>query len=211
MHNEKISVLIPTYNRAVLLQRSIRSIQFQTHKNLDILVYDDGSTDNTNKIIEKMMENDNRIYYFRAKNNEGVSHARNELMAMCKTKYAVLQDSDDISNIYRIQLLYTKIIELGIPVVNSCFTSLPSHEFLEWRLQPNYVSEKWKWANRGGGATVMFQLDKAFEFDEKLVKGEDTNWRDRMNDYYGREFLIKKILYFVNFSSNDRLSARRRR
>lgn len=211
MSTEKISVLIPTFNRALLLQRAIRSIQLQTHKNLDILIYDDGSTDSTDKIIEKMTKDDDRIFCFKTKNNKGVSHARNELMNRCKTRYAVLQDSDDVSNIYRIQLLCAKIIELGVPVVNSCFTSLPSHEFLEWRTQPNFVNEKWRWANRGGGATVMFELDKAFEFDEKMEKAEDTDWRDRMNSYYGREFLIKKILYYVNFSSNDRLSARRRR
>lgn len=54
----KISVIVPTYNRSELLPRAINSILNQTFKDFELIIVDDGSTDNTKKIIEKYSEND---------------------------------------------------------------------------------------------------------------------------------------------------------
>jgi glycosyltransferase involved in cell wall biosynthesis len=60
-----ISVVIPTYNEAGRVARAIRSMQDQTYKNLEIIVVDDGSTDNTKEIVETIAKADPRVTYSR--------------------------------------------------------------------------------------------------------------------------------------------------
>lgn len=89
-----ISVVIPTYNRAYVLEKAIASVQNQTYKELEILVIDDGSTDNTKELFEGI--SDNRIRYIRNPKNCGVSHTRNLGIAAAKGAYIAFQDSDDV-------------------------------------------------------------------------------------------------------------------
>ena len=71
--NEKISVLIPVFNREKYLYESIMSIINQTYQELDIIIYDDGSTDGSVNIIKKLIEKDNRITLIENKKNRGVN------------------------------------------------------------------------------------------------------------------------------------------
>ena len=89
-------VIIPTYNRARLLNRSLTSVLNQTYKNIEIIIVDDGSIDNTKKIIYKL--NDNRIKYIKLKKNNGPSYARNFGIKKSKGEFISFQDSDDIYN-----------------------------------------------------------------------------------------------------------------
>jgi glycosyltransferase involved in cell wall biosynthesis len=104
----EVSVLIPTYNRVKLLRDTLDSIINQTLKNFEIIIYDDGSTDNTEEMINSLK--DPRIRYIKSAQNRGVQHARNCLLEACKTPYAAWNGSDDLSNIHRleIQLDYIK-------------------------------------------------------------------------------------------------------
>ena len=76
------------------MNRSLTSILNQTYKNIEIIVVDDGSTDNIKKIIYKI--NDNRIRYIKLKKNNGPSYARNFGIKKAKGEFISFQDSDDI-------------------------------------------------------------------------------------------------------------------
>lgn len=91
---QMISVVLPTYNRAYVLQRAIESIQKQSYYNLEIIVVDDGSTDNTRQVVRKIP--DTRIRYIQSPKNAGVSHARNLGIVAAKGDYIAFQDSDDV-------------------------------------------------------------------------------------------------------------------
>ena len=91
---ELVSVVLPTYNRAYVLERAIESVQNQTYSNLEIIVIDDGSTDNTSQVIENISEH--RIRYIKNPRNAGVSHARNLGIVASGGKYIAFQDSDDV-------------------------------------------------------------------------------------------------------------------
>lgn len=88
-----ISIIIPTYNRAHLIGRSIKSVISQTYQNLDIIVVDDGSIDNTEEVVNSFQ--DSRIHYIKHENNRGVSAARNTGIKLAKGQYVAFQDSDD--------------------------------------------------------------------------------------------------------------------
>ena len=92
--NNKISVIIPTYNRENLIGKAITSALNQTYKNLEVLIIDDGSTDNTKEIIDKF--SDKRVKYIKLKENLGGSNARNIGIKMATGKFISFQDSDDI-------------------------------------------------------------------------------------------------------------------
>lgn len=90
---ERISVVIPTYNRGKILERSIRSVLAQTYRELELLIVDDGSDDNTPEIAEGT--GDSRVRYIRLPKNGGVSRARNEGAKQAKGPLLAFQDSDD--------------------------------------------------------------------------------------------------------------------
>lgn len=91
--NQMVSVVIPTYNRAATIRTSIQSILDQTWQNFEIIVVDDGSTDNTRQIIDEY--EDNRIRYICLEQNSGASHARNIGIGLAVSDFIAFLDSDD--------------------------------------------------------------------------------------------------------------------
>ena len=88
-----VSVVIPTYNRASMLGRAIRSVVSQTFQDLEVLVVNDGSTDGTDAIVHSF--NDERIVYLRHEMNLGGSVACNTGIRQAKGEYIALLDDDD--------------------------------------------------------------------------------------------------------------------
>ncbi len=89
----RVSVIIPTYNRANLIGETLSSVIRQSMQDIEIIVVDDGSTDNTREVVNKIT--DSRIKYF-YKENGGVASARNFGIANSRGKYIALLDSDDL-------------------------------------------------------------------------------------------------------------------
>ncbi len=87
-----VSVIIPTYNRASLLVETVESALRQTYRDREIIVVDDGSTDDTE---ERMQKYSGRIIYIKQQ-NAGVNAARNHALGIAKGKYIALLDNDDL-------------------------------------------------------------------------------------------------------------------
>jgi glycosyltransferase involved in cell wall biosynthesis len=93
-HNSPtVSVVIPTYNRAGLIGKPIRSVLAQSYQDFEIVVVDDCSTDNTEKVLESF--NDPRIRYIRHQQNSGAAIARNTGINNSTSPYIAFLDSDD--------------------------------------------------------------------------------------------------------------------
>ena len=88
------SIIIPTYNRAHLVAETIDTVLAQTYPQFEIIIVDDGSTDNTREIIESKYCSDSRVRFFQKKNEERGA-ARNYGMKQAKGDYAIFFDSDD--------------------------------------------------------------------------------------------------------------------
>lgn len=90
---EKVGVVIPTYNRAATIGTSIQSVLNQTWQKFEIIVVDDGSTDNTRQVVEAFA--DERIRYVCLEQNGGVSRARNTGIRLAECEFIAFLDSDD--------------------------------------------------------------------------------------------------------------------
>jgi len=92
--DEKISVIVPVYNSIDCLEKCVRSICGQTYRNLEIFLIDDGSTDGTDKLCERLALEDSRIRTYHKKNG-GASSARNIGIRLAGGRYLGFVDSDD--------------------------------------------------------------------------------------------------------------------
>lgn len=88
----EISIILPTYNREVLLARAIKSVISQSYQNWELIVWDDGSNDNSSSVVSGI--NDNRISYHYSE-NKGAAAARNQAISITSGDYLAFLDSDD--------------------------------------------------------------------------------------------------------------------
>ncbi len=94
MSGPLVSVIVPTYNRAYCLPRTLGSVLSQSYQNLEIILLDDGSTDGTEALIADRFSGEPRVRYHKQKNT-GVSGARNAAFALARGELIALLDSDD--------------------------------------------------------------------------------------------------------------------
>ena len=108
-----ISVIVPVYNIIEYLPRCVRSITDQTYRNLELLLVDDGSTDGTGELCDRLAAEDGRIRVFH-KENGGSSSARNLGISQAKGEYLGFVDSDDYIEADTYERLYQGICEFGV-------------------------------------------------------------------------------------------------
>lgn len=101
MNSPLVSVFIPVYNCQDYIKDSLESIINQTYHNLEIILVDDGSTDDSVKIIQSI--SDERIRLIQNNENMGIPYTRNVGIKEAKGKYLVIMDSDDISSLDRVE------------------------------------------------------------------------------------------------------------
>ena len=118
METALISVIVPVYNVAQYLEKSIASIQKQTYQNLEIILVDDGATDESGRLCDAIAEQDDRVSVLHKK-NEGLSQARNDGMKQAHGDYLIFIDSDDYIHPEMIQSLYEQLIQEDADV-SSC-------------------------------------------------------------------------------------------
>ncbi|HDZ9267370.1 TPA: glycosyltransferase family 2 protein, partial [Vibrio cholerae] len=94
-NSQLVSVIIPVYNKAHCIEKTIYSVLNQSFSNFEIIVVDDGSSDNSRYVIEKIVSLDSRCKYF-YKDNGGVSSARNYGLSKAIGDFVSFLDADDI-------------------------------------------------------------------------------------------------------------------
>ena len=107
--NDLVSIIVPIYNVENYLERCLQALKNQTYKNLDIILVNDGSKDNSEAIAKKYLD-DERFHLY-SKDNGGLSDARNYGMKYAKGKYICFIDSDDYIELDYIEVLLTNMVE----------------------------------------------------------------------------------------------------
>jgi len=122
-----VSVIIPTYNRAHLVGRAIKSVLEQTYQDFELIVIDDASTDNTEEVVKSF--NDERIKYLKHDENKGGAAARNTGIKVARGEYIAFQDSDDEWFSQKLEK-QMKVFEAASPEVGVVYTGF-------WRIESN--------------------------------------------------------------------------
>lgn len=91
-----VSVITPVYNAGKYLDRTLNSVFHQTYKNIEIVLVDDQSKDNSAEIIKEYQKMHPEIVYFLQPENKGAGYARNKALELAKGQYVAFLDSDDI-------------------------------------------------------------------------------------------------------------------
>lgn len=107
--SKKVDILIPVYNGASSIEACLESVRNQTYKDINIIVLNDGSKDNTLDIIEKISKIDNRVKIYSKENEKSVSLARNYLLEKLESDYFIFIDADDYVSPLFIELLVKTI------------------------------------------------------------------------------------------------------
>ena len=114
---ELVSVIIISYNTEKYINKCIESVINQTYKNIDIVIVNDGSTDNTASIIQEYVKKDSRINFINRNQNKGTMYTRVEGFKNAKADYVCFVDSDDWIEENAIEFLYKKIKENNVDLV----------------------------------------------------------------------------------------------
>lgn len=114
MNIPKISVLTTVYNGEGFLEDTIKSVLNQTFKDFEYVIIDDGSTDNTRKIIKKFEKKDPRVKYYHYGKNKGYENLHNVInfgLKKCRGKYIARLDADDLCYKNRLKIQYAYLEE----------------------------------------------------------------------------------------------------
>jgi glycosyltransferase involved in cell wall biosynthesis len=178
--NPTVSIIIPTYNYEAFLPTAIRSCLDQTYKPIEIIVVDDGSTDNTKEVVKEL--SGHIIYLYQE--NRGVSAARNRGLDLAKGDYLTFLDSDDYLTCDSIEIkmeIFKNYPDVGI-VFSSTYSKTAGVEGLRYKpkLTKPVISDRFyeslllrKISFQTSGNLMRSSIAKRFRFPTNLSNGED--------------------------------------
>jgi glycosyltransferase involved in cell wall biosynthesis len=218
-NQSKVSVIIPTYNRAHLLERAIKSVLNQTYQDFEIIVVDDGSTDNTEEAVKSF--NDARISYIRHENNKGEAAARNTGIKISKSPFIAFQDSDDESFPQRLEK-QIKVFENESQKIGLVYSDMISidEKGKKHYVRPAEFTPKDKFIYKkalnyervciGIGTSLIRKncFEVAGFFDEKIPYFVDAEFFIRLSKYFYFYHIGEPLINFyrMNYDSDDNLN-----
>lgn len=207
--NKKVSIIVPVYNSSKYLSRSLNSLINQTYKNLEIIVIDDASTDNSSEIIKKFSLKDDRIIPFYSEINQGVSKARNRGLKTFSGDYVLFVDSDDYLVEDAVEIMLNNALKYDSDYVDSYHlliykTNKKTYYFTENKvpkkievmgsLKKNIeVLNKYTYVN---GKLIKKELLKDMLFDEKLSRYEDLVFEHEIKKKIKNMIFLNDVLYY---------------
>jgi glycosyltransferase involved in cell wall biosynthesis len=198
-----VSIIIPTYNRASLLTRAIESVLAQTYEDFEVIIVDDGSTDNTADVISRIR--DDRLVYHRLTERGGAANARNVGIEQTQGPLVAFQDSDDAWAPDKLEL-QIKALASATDRAAVCVCSFTTDHFglvdeVRWKKGEMTGEETTAHLAGGDGYATPSLLIKREALDR--VGGFDTHLL-RMQDYE----LTLRIARHYNFVMMDEILVR---
>lgn len=124
-HIPAISVVMSVYNGEKYVTKGVQSIINQTFKDWELIICDDGSSDNTYAILEKLQQNDDRIVLLKNEINSGLAYSLNRAISIAKSNILARQDADDESLPHRFEVQYPFVLEHPeYAIVGTCWNNV---------------------------------------------------------------------------------------
>ena len=198
----KVSVVIPTYNRESFITKAIDSVEAQTYRNVEVVVIDDGSTDNTRSLLERRYGEKVRYFY---QENKGIAAARNTGIRESSGDYIAFLDSDDYwvpEKLERQMELFRKHPEYGM-VASQCASVLLDGSFRD-KNRPG--KSGWVFTDlfiknfiRTSSAVITREcLDRVGLFDEELKECEEYDLWLRIAAKYPVGFINESLAVYTD-------------
>lgn len=199
-----VSVIIPTYNREKTIQKALESVLNQSYHGIEVIVSDDGSTDNTIQIVREMMLKDSRVQLIGDGKNHGACYARNQGIEIAQGEYIAFQDSDDIWKKNKIERCLKHLEEKNVDCV--------FHQVISMNVKNQIVAPQYDFNNckdkmlhvltRGAGNTQTFfakaYVFKDIHFDERLPRSQDWEIMIRVVEKYNVYFIEEPLVeYYI--------------
>jgi len=118
--HRKITVVMTAYNTGHLVEGAVKSVLAQTHKNLELMVIDDASTDDTLSVLEELAKSDERLRVFHSPNNHGTYWSKNWCLSQANGEFVAFHDSDDLSDPTRLQTQLGAMLDGGGVAAVTC-------------------------------------------------------------------------------------------
>jgi glycosyltransferase involved in cell wall biosynthesis len=211
MRARKVSVILPTYNRATLLGTAIESVLGQSFHDLELIVVDDGSTDDTETLVRRYRDSDERVRYLRQE-NRGISAAMNAGIRAASGQMIARIDSDDR---WLPDLLETEVSilearpEIGLVYSRGQWVDQdlnPLSTIVGQTLHfPNDTLRSMLWSDATCSITVVARrecFDRAGVFDESLATSEDWDMWLRTAFHYDFVFVDRVLAHVRRHEGN---------
>ena len=209
----KVSIIIPVYNTENCINKCLQTIVNQTYKNIEIIVIDDGSSDNSANICDKYENMDKRIKVIH-KGNEGTSIARNIGINVATGNYIAFVDSDDYVKDNYIEILLKNILETGSDLSVCNYINVKDHKteieyfqknirilnkeecYNEMIINTKFAGYVW---NKLYSTQILKQMNNTY-FNEYVV--EDFEFNTRYIKYCKKICYTEDILYYYYRNNN---------
>lgn len=213
MINGLVSIITPTYNCGRFIGETIDSVLAQTYSNWEVIIVDDRSTDDTEAVVRKYMEQDDRIKYTLLDVNSGAAVARTEAMKLAEGQYMAFLDSDDLWTPDKLER------QLKFMTENGYAFSCTAYEQIDEESKPLdrviKTIEKTDY-NRllldcpVGNSTVMYDVSKMGKFEVPNIRkrNDDALWLQMLKKekyIWGMEDVLMKYRIRTNSLSNNKL------
>lgn len=218
MYSDLISIIIPTYNRGNIVSKTLQSVMSQTYQNWECLVVDDGSTDNTEDVVNKFVKSDKRFSFFRRplSKPKGANSCRNFGFSKSKGSYINFLDSDDIFLPQKLELQVKALQVSGYPF-SICQTNIwneqtqedqglrslaiisptPLDDYIQFRIFWSIQAPLWK-----------REVIENYKFDESLQQSQEYDYHIRILAKYKNYHATEEVLTTI-ISHSDNMSLSR--
>lgn len=187
-----VSVIVPVYNSEKYLKACIESILNQSYIDLQIIIINDGSKDNTTQIARELIKEDNRIIYIEQE-NKGVSYTRNLGIDLAKGEFIVFLDSDDTIESNYIELLVNKIRNDNLDLVTCGYTDISIYGTIKLNdfYKGNCILDKQEFINdifKGVGGTLWGKI-----FKKEIINKNNIRMKPNI-------FMCEDMIFVLEYS-----------
>lgn len=219
VHNEPneppyVSVITPSYNSIRFIGETISSVQNQSYKNWEMIIVDDGSTDQSAAKIKEIIEGDSRIRLLSLKENVGAAKARNLAIQEARGRYIAFLDSDDIWLPHKLktQLLFMEEMNIAFSYASYSLIDENGNELNREVSVPKSVDYHYLVGNTIIGClTVMIDREKIPYVEMPSIQPEDTAlWLNLLHEGYeakGIQQVLAKYRIVTNSVSRNKIRA----
>lgn len=207
----QISIIIPVYNGEENISISLDSLLSQTYSNFEVVIINDGSTDNTSKIVERYLKKDNRFKYI-YQENAGVAMARNKGLENTTGKYICFLDSDDYYDKTFLEKMYAKMKSANYDVTYCSYNIITPNKSLkitskykEGNVLIDYILGKVAIHTTGWMIKKELLQENNIVFPEGISWGEDFEFFCKVLAYTNKVTYVPEHLtnYHLNFSETQ--------